>query len=254
MRVHRGLYIGTSGWNYPHWKDTFYAGVKRKEWLHHYAQRFMSVEVNSTFYRLQELKTFRRWHEETPQDFRFTIKGNRFLTHRKKLLDPHEPIQRERARASGLGNKLAVVVWQTPGNFHKNVPRLREFVRALRRWPETRHAVEFRHPSWFETEISDILGDAGIANCLSDAADWPMWDTVTTDLVYCRLHGHNQTYNSEYEDASIEEWAGRVRHWLSEKRDVHIYFDNDAETRAPRDAMRLLDALDDHGRTQEPQD
>jgi uncharacterized protein YecE (DUF72 family) len=235
--------IGTSGWNYSHWKNTFYSGVKRKDWLRHYAKLFGSVEVNATFYRLQERKTFERWREETPSGFRFTIKGNRFLTHNKKLHDPLESIRRERERASALGDKLAVVVWQLPGNLHKHPESLRGFVGALKRWPETRHTIEFRHSSWFDAEIAEILSDSGIANCWSDAADWPMWDTVTTDLVYCRLHGHPLTYASEYGEASIREWADRARLWLSRKRYVYVYFDNDAETHAPKDALRLLHTL-----------
>lgn len=252
VQVHRGLNIGTSGWNYTHWKDTFYSGVKRKDWLRHYAEQFRSVEVNATFYRLQERKTFERWREETPSGFRFSIKGNRFLTHNKKLSDPVESVRRERERASGLGDKLAVVVWQLPGNLHKNAGRLRGFVEALGRWSETRHTIEFRHPSWFDAETGDILSDAGIANCWSDAADWPMWDAVTTDLVYCRLHGHTRTYVSEYDEASIRQWADRIRLWLSERREVHIYFDNDAEAHAPQDARRLMNALGDLGNSRRP--
>lgn len=103
-------YIGTSGWSYRTWKDSFYAGVRQKDWLRFCAERFTGIEVNATFYRLQERSTFERWRDETPGDFRFAIKGNRFLTHNKKLADPVRSIQLERERARGLGNKLAAVV------------------------------------------------------------------------------------------------------------------------------------------------
>ncbi len=190
-------YIGTSGWNYDAWKAGFYRGVPRRQWLAYCATRFTALEVNATFYRLPSHATFRRWREATPPGFRFAIKGHRYLTHNKKLADPLPAIRRERARAGGLGEKLAAVVWQLPEHFHKHLERLEGFARALARgWAEVRHAVEFRHPSWFDPEVAACLAQYGIANCQSDAADWPRWDAVTTDMVYVRLHGREVTYAS----------------------------------------------------------
>jgi uncharacterized protein YecE (DUF72 family) len=114
-------YIGTSGWNYRSWKESFYAGIPQKDWLHFCAERFSAIEVNATFYRLQEKKTFARWRDETPAHFRFAIKGNRYLTHNKKLADPLPSIGLERERAKTLGNKLAAVVWQMPHRFRKDI-------------------------------------------------------------------------------------------------------------------------------------
>lgn len=233
-------YIGTSGWNYKSWKDGFYAGVRQRDWLRFCAQRFTAIEVNATFYRLQEKSTFERWRDETPDDFRFAIKGNRFLTHNKKLADAAGSVRLDRERARGLGNKLAAVVWQMPRFLRKNIGRLRDFAAALSGWPETRHALEFRHASWFDEEVADCLRAHRLAVCISDAADWPMWDAVTTDVVYIRLHGHTRTYASAYSAAALERWANRVCVWLTEGRDVHVYFDNDAEGAAPRDTLRLI--------------
>lgn len=233
------LFIGTSGWNYDHWKQ-FYSSVKRKDWLHCYAERFNTVEVNATFYRLQNTQTFRRWSDETPPHFRFCIKGNRYLTHNKKLNDPVECIAIERERALGLGGKLAVVLWQLPGTFHKHIERLRNFTAALKHWDEARHAIEFRHPSWFDDEVADCLGEYEIANCQSDASNWPMWDVVTTDLVYVRLHGHTRTYISAYSTSALTSWASKIRKWCRNGQSAYVYFDNDAEGMAPRDAKRLM--------------
>ena len=233
-------YVGTSGWSYDAWRDDFYRGVPRKDWLRFCAERFTAIEVNATFYRLQSRETFRRWRNETPDDFRFAIKGNRFLTHNKKLADPLPAIRIERDRASGLGNKLAVVVWQLPHNFHKHMDRLEGFVRALRRWQRPRHAIEFRHESWFDAEVADCLREFRVAVCQSDAADWPLWDAVTTDLVYVRLHGHAVTYASGYSESQLREWATKIHRWGRKGFDVHVYFDNDAFGRAPRDALRLM--------------
>lgn len=234
-----GLFIGTSGWNYDHWKNKFYAGVKRAAWLRHYAGKFNAVEVNATFYRLQKPETLRRWYDETPEDFRFAIKGNRYLTHNKKLKDPEESIELERNNARALERKLAVVLWQLPGNLHKDIQRLRTFARSLLTWDDVRHTIEFRHRSWFDRETAACLEEFGIANCQSDAADWPMWTAVTTDLVYVRLHGHTRTYASAYRHDALQRWAGSIKAWRRTGHPVHVYFDNDGEGAAPRDALKL---------------
>ena len=155
--------------------------------------------------------------------------------------------QRERARA--LGEKLAVVVWQLPPRFKKRMDRLAGFVAALARWDSTRHAIEFRHPSWFDEEVAATLARHRIAACQSDAADWPLWEAVTTDLVYIRLHGHTRTYASAYSTALLTRWAARIRAWRGEGRAVHVYFDNDAEGAAPYDALRLMRLLKLHPAT-----
>lgn len=234
-----GLYIGTSGWNYDEWKDGFYAGVRRKDRLGHYARQFNAVEVNATFYRLQRPRTLEQWRDQTPDEFRFAIKGNRYLTHNKKLRDPHEPVRLERDNARPLASRLSAVLWQLPGNLEKNQDRLQRFCEALGQWDQVRHAVEFRHTSWFDEETAQCLADHGIANCQSDAADWPLWDAVTGDLVYIRLHGHTRTYASRYSTASLRQWANAISRWRSESRTVHVYFDNTDEGAAPGDAIKL---------------
>lgn len=236
-------YIGTSGWNYPSWRGSFYEGRPAREWLVYCAARFSAIEVDATFYRLQSVETFRRWRSQTPVDFRFAIKGHRYLTHNKKLADPLPAIRLERERAAGLGAKLAAVVWQLPHNLHRNVERLEGFARALRCWRRVRHAIEFRHPSWFDQDVAACLRRYRIAACQSDAADWPLWDAVTADLVYVRLHGHTLTYASNYSEAALKAWAAKARRWMAEGRDVHVYFDNDAYGNAPRNALRLIELL-----------
>lgn len=243
MSRHGRAYIGTSGWNYPHWRADFYAGVSPREWLAFCANHFNAVEVNATFYRLQARETFEKWAAQTPEHFRFSIKGNRYLTHNKKLKDPEGPIQKEKEQADALGDKLAAVVWQLPGNFKKRLDRLEAFASALGTWSGVRHALEFRHSSWFDDEVADCLRAHRLGVCQSDAADWPLWGAVTTDMVYVRLHGHTRTYASAYSGSALHRWARQVRGWLAEGRDVHVYFDNDAEGAAPRDALRLMDHL-----------
>ncbi len=242
-------YVGTSGWNYDSWKDDFYAGIRRKDWLRFAASRFTGIEVNATFYRLQEQETFRRWGNETPADFRFAIKANRYLTHNKKLTNPLPSIRLERERAQGLGRKLAVVVWQLPRQLRKDMGRLEAFAKALKAWRRPRHTLEFRHDSWFDDQVAECLSRHRVAVCQSDAADWPMWDAVTTDLVYVRLHGHTRTYASSYSRRTLSGWADKIRRWLGEGREVHTYFDNDAEGAAPYNALELLELLAGSGKT-----
>jgi uncharacterized protein YecE (DUF72 family) len=237
-------FVGTSGWNYPAWREAFYGRCPQRRWLSFCAERFSAIEVNATFYRLQRRETFARWRAETPPHFRFAIKANRYLTHTRRLADPLPSIRLERDAAAGLGDKLAAVLWQLPQSFHRDLQRLQRFARALRHWRSVRHAIEFRHPSWFDDETAACLRAHDIAACQSDAADWPLWNAVTTDLVYVRLHGHTLTYASGYSDTQLRLWAARVRGWLAEGREVHVYFDNDAFARAPLDALRLLVRLE----------
>ncbi|MDX1483464.1 MAG: DUF72 domain-containing protein [Alphaproteobacteria bacterium] len=233
--------IGLSGWSYPAWKETFYAGVKRADWLTHASRRFPTLEVNGTFYREQKAATLQRWRQATPEDFVFAIKGHRFVTHRLRLADAEDALVRQRENARHLLPKLAAVLWQLPPGLKADPGRLGAFLAALADWSETRHAIEFRHESWFTGETERTLEDAGAANCISDAAAWPRWDAVTAPLVYLRLHGRPETYVSAYGRAALETWAARIADWRRAGRDVLAYFDNDAAGAAFVDAARLID-------------
>jgi uncharacterized protein YecE (DUF72 family) len=239
------ILIGTSGWSYEHWQERFYIGTAKKDWLKFYAERFSTVEVNGTFYRLQSPATFKRWFDATPPTFRFAIKANRYLTHNKKLLDPKPSVLIEKSHAEALGEKLAVVLWQLPDLLKKDLSRLKGFIGALQQWPEVRHSIEFRHPSWFDDQTTECLAQADIAVCLSDAETWPMWDCVTSNLVYMRLHGHARTYASSYGIAELAYWAERIVQWNKQGKDVHVYFDNDAECAAPFNALSLRALLEE---------
>jgi uncharacterized protein YecE (DUF72 family) len=236
-------YIGTSGWNYKSWRDGFYGDTPQKQWLRFCAEHFSAIEVNGTFYRLQPQSTFEKWRDETPEGFPFAIKGHRYVTHNKKLLDVEESMIRCRENATPLGEQLAAVVWQLPARLKKDVERLQKFVKILEGWKSTRHAIEFRDKTWFDDQVAECLTKHAVAVCMSDAPDWPMWGQVTTDLVYIRLHGHTRKYASSYSKPALITWATRVRGWLKENRDVHVYFDNDAEGAAPNNALTLLDML-----------
>jgi uncharacterized protein YecE (DUF72 family) len=232
-------YIGTSGWVYRSWREHLYADAPTKNWLGIAARTFGALEINGSFYKQISPATYARWRAETPHDFRFALKAHRFVTHYKRLRDAEPSIVLLRDQARSLGDKLTAVVWQLRSDFAVDLARLDAFLRALRLWPDARHALELRHRSWFTPAVEDRLGDARVAVCISDAPDFPMWRAVTTDVVYVRLHGHTRKYASRYSAASLRRWAGDVERWLAEGRDVHVYLDNDAEGHAVRDALAL---------------
>lgn len=228
---------------YDAWKEGFYGKRPKRTWLNYIGECMTGVEVDATFYRQQKRETYERWASEVPPDFKFAVRGHRYISHRKKLVEPEEPLKRVREQAEGLGPKLGVMLWQLPPFMRVNVERLRSFGEALQSWTTTRHAMEFRHESWFTDEVAGVLSQYNLANTISDAGSFPIWQAVTTDFVYVRLHGNPYTYASRYEDPALDWWAIKIRQWLEERRTVHVYFDNDAHGHAPHDALRLLDRL-----------
>jgi uncharacterized protein YecE (DUF72 family) len=233
-------FIGTSGWMYDRWRRDFYAGLPRDRWLRHCGERFSALEINATHYRLQRRSTFEGWRAAVPAGFVFAVKAHRYLTHSRLLTEPVGPVRLERERAAGLGPALGAVLWQLPARLRLDEARLETFAAALAaEWP-TRHTIEFRDRSWFVPGVAERLRRHGIAVCISHAARWPMWEKVTADFVYLRLHGHPHTYVSAYGADGLRPWADRIERWLGSGLDVHAYFDNDAEGAAPHDAERLL--------------
>lgn len=232
-----GPLIGTSGWSYEDWKDDFYAGVPRARWLEHYAGCFDAVEINASFYHTLKPATLEGWRLRTPGSFRFCLKASRYITHIQRLEMTDDSLSRLRAQVETLGNKVAVVLWQLPQGLSRDLDLLERFARRLDDWTNVRHAVEFRNSTWFEDEVAQCLSAHRLAAVQSHAADWPLWSAVTTDLVYIRLHGGVRTYHSAYSKATLARWSERVRQWLAEGREVHVYFDNTAAGHALRNAV-----------------
>ncbi len=236
-------YIGTSGWSYPAWRAGFYQGVPQRRWLAHCAVHFTAVEVNATFYRTMKPEIPARWRDDTPAGFGFAVKGHRGATHLRRLRDAGESVQATRDGIAPLGDRIAAVLWQLPPNLKAESGLLGDFANVLAAWPEVRHVLEFRHESWFTDATARLMADHGLVNCLSDSPRWPLWDAVTAEVVYVRLHGHETLYVSAYGEVGLRPWADRVAAWLAEGRDVHVYFDNDAEGAAPYDALTLMDMI-----------
>ena len=235
MALKDKIHIGTSGWSYPHWKTCFYAHIAQKNWLAHYATQFNTVEINASFYRLQSPQTFQKWCAQTPDEFRFSLKANRYLTHTKRLNDPLDSVLIEKKHAQFLHPKLACVLWQLPKNQTKDMPKLQQFIHALTHWREVKHVIEFRHQSWYDDETNELLALHNVTPCISDAADWPIWLTISNDLIYIRLHGHTQTYASHYTKSQLKQWTKRI----ANHNNAWVYFDNDAECAAIENAIEL---------------
>ncbi len=244
----RKLLIGTSGYNYSHWGGgVFYPqGVPQREWLEFYTRHFDTVELNVTFYRLVKKAVFEGWHRRTPTDFLFAVKGSRYITHTKRLVDCDDAVQRFSENAQGLEQKLEVVLWQLPPRFVCDKRRLATFCRLLERCPvmrETRHTFEFRHDSWFVPEIAQLLESHRFSLCISDSPNLPSGEIVTTDFIYLRFHGSQSLYGSKYTDEELAQWAQKAQAWLDQGRSVYAYFNNDVSGYAIENARRLREML-----------
>jgi uncharacterized protein YecE (DUF72 family) len=236
-------YVGTSGWVYKGWREHLYADTPVRRWLEVASRTFDALEINGSFYTQIKPETYARWRTETPDGFKFAVKGHRFVTHYKRLRDCGDSVARLRDQAIALGDKLAAVVWQLPASFQRDDARLDDFLRTLETWCVP-HALELRHRSWFVPEVAARLRDENVAVCMGDAPDFPMWREVTSNLVYVRLHGHTRKYHSSYSTPSLRAWAADIERWVGEGRDVQVYFDNDAEGHAVRNAATLRALLD----------
>ncbi|HEX5911346.1 MAG TPA: DUF72 domain-containing protein, partial [Thermoleophilaceae bacterium] len=235
--------VGCSGWNYRDWRGDFYPeGVPAKRWLEAYAERFDTVEVNTTFYRLAKRPAVERWVEQTPPGFTFTVKASRYMTHMKRLRDLEPALKRfyEPLRPLADAGRLGPVLWQLPGDFERDDERLAGLLGLL---PEGRHALEFRHPSWFAPAVLDRLRDHGVALVIGDHPERPFQrHELTADWTLVRFHWGRRGRRGNYSDSEIATWARRLAQWRR-RADVYAYFNNDWEGFAPRNALTLAARL-----------
>lgn len=240
------VHIGTSGWHYRHWTGAFYPeDLPPSRFLSYYAGRFQTAEVNSSFYRLPSEKTVIAWRDGTPDNFLFTVKASRYLTHMKKLKDPAEPLAAFLQRADLLGSKLGPVLVQLPPNWRCNCERLRSFLDILP--PGHRFAFEFRDPSWFTEAVYKHLEDSNAALCIYHLQGFRSPRIMTADFTYIRLHGPGDAYRGNYSTRDLCGWAGAISVWRREGREVFCYFDNDQHGYAAANALELQNMLDGTG-------
>ncbi len=239
----RPALIGCSGWNYRDWRGTFYPEREpQRRWLECYAERFDTVEINNTFYRLPRREAVEGWTRQTPEDFTFAVKASRYLTHIKRLTDLGEGIRRFYAPLAPMieAGKLGPVLWQLPANFHRDDARLEGWLQAL---PPGMHTIEFRHESWFAEPVMAALRAHGVALTIGDHPDRPFQSQeATASWRFVRFHYGARGRAGNYSATEIETWARRISQWRRETT-VYAYFNNDWRGFAPANALLLARRL-----------
>ena len=226
------LYVGTSGYSYKEWKGSFYPEkIPAKEMLHFYSERLSTVEINATFYRMPQKSMLENWKEQVPSTFRFSLKAPQLVTHFKRIKEADEDTKYFLETASVLADQLGVMLFQLPPNFKKDLPRLESFLSHLPEQP--RAAFEFRHPTWFDDDVLDLLRSKNRALCISDTDDLPVNHIdKTADWGYLRLR------RVEYTDANLKDWLKRVRDqgW----KETFVFFKHEDEGTGPKLAAQFL--------------
>jgi uncharacterized protein YecE (DUF72 family) len=231
---------GTSGYSYDHWREVFYPkGMKTGDRLAYYAEHFPAVELNVTHYRLPDRDVFSSWRAQTPDDFRFVLKGSRLITHFKRLLDPKDAVREFFDHASGLRDKLECVLWQLPPKMPADAGRLDAFCEVVGHVSPVRQAFEFRNDTWFAEEVYDVLRRHGCALCVAHSPERKPREVLTAPFTYLRFHGGEKMYDSDYTDQELARWARLARRWLKAGTDVYAFFNNDPHGYAVEDARGL---------------
>ncbi|MBN2295505.1 MAG: DUF72 domain-containing protein [Pirellulales bacterium] len=236
-----GVHVGTSGWTYDDWSGPFYPSeVKGTDRLRFYSERFDTVEVNASFYRTPSQPMIDAWNRRLGADFHLVVKGLRVVTHFKKLRDCEEPLQGFLERVLQL-RSLRVILWQLPPSLHKDYSRLDDFLTGLPR--QVRHAVEFRHESWWDGDIVELLTKHGAAFVALSHPELPQTVHVTGDFLYVRFHGRGEElYRYDYSDEELADWVGRLGPHLP-GRELYGFFNNDYGANAPKNAAVFRELL-----------
>jgi uncharacterized protein YecE (DUF72 family) len=232
------LRIGCSGWNYPHWRERFYPhGVPERRWLEFYAERFDTVEINATFYRLPRRSAAAGWAEQTPAGFTFAVKASRYLTHVRRLRDLEPGVARFMDRIEPLAEagKLGPLLWQLPPNLKRDDERL---AAALGRLPCGQHAFEFRHESWLVPDVFELLREHAAALVVGDSKRRPEQPLEpTAPFAYVRFHDGRRGRNGNYSGSEIAEWTRRLAR--VDANPIYVYYNNDWAGYALQNALAL---------------
>jgi uncharacterized protein YecE (DUF72 family) len=233
-------FLGCSGFYYNHWKGLFYPDkLSKTQWLQYYTTKFNTVEVNSTFYRFPTEKLLQGWYNKTPADFKFTVKANRLITHTHKFHNTQETTSRFYQTTKTLKEKLACVLFQLPPFVHKNIELLQTIADQMDF--EVVNVLEFRHESWWCSEVYDFLRQKGLVFCSVSSSDLPEDLIKTANAVYVRFHGKNGWYQGDYPEKALQEWAQKIQ--SAEAKQVYCYFNNDINAYAPKNCATLKNLL-----------
>ncbi len=235
----KNLYIGTSGFYYEDWKGIFYPkDLPKSKFFEYYVKEFDTVELNSTFYHLPKLKTVEHWASMVGEEFLFSIKAYRGITHYKKLKDVKEDVYLFLHLIKALKEHLGIILFQLPPSLKKDTTLLSEFLYILPAGYS--YAVEFRDKSWWDEEVFELLERYDVAFCIHDFGKKTSPIVATSKNVYIRFHGTNGRYKGSYEDDYLKEWSLKIKSFLKKGKRVFCYFNNDFEGAAIFDARRLL--------------
>jgi len=239
--------VGTSGWQYDHWDGRFYPEeLPKRRWGEYYRQQFPVVEINATFYHLPRLTTVRKWQMEAPEGFRYVVKGSRYITHIRRLQNCAEPVATLLERIVPLRPSLLALLWQLPPNMERDDQRLGRFLELLPRaldGANLRHAIEFRHRSWWQQPVFDLLAAHDATLVWVSSANMPADLTVTAGFTYARFHGLEGGWRHDYTDDELRPFADALR---SAGYDGVAFFNNDGDACAPQNAKRFAQMLGDY--------
>jgi uncharacterized protein YecE (DUF72 family) len=232
------IYIGTSGWQYYHWKVKFYPeNLPSKDFLRFYSKYFNTVEINTSFYHFTKKSTFEKWEKAVNKNFLFSIKLHRFFTHFRKLKlnkDDKRILKETIESYKVLGKNLGPILIQLPPSLKKDLNVLEKFFKNFR---NLRLAIEFRHKSWLDKETYNFLKEKKVAFVISDSPRWPTDIVKTTDFVYIRFHGKPHLFASKYEKEELQRYAKEIK--KLKPKTLFAYFNNDAEGYAVEDALEF---------------
>jgi len=234
------IHIGTSGWSYEHWNGVLYPhSLAPWNRILYYTQTFQTVELNSSFYKWPQLSAFKSWQRSLPPGFLLSVKAPRHLTHTKRLYAPERWIERIKAGWHELGDKRAVFLVQLSAQFTFDIQRLHYFLQQVPPWIQL--TFEFRHASWHQEVVFQLLEQYKAAYCIMSGANLPCVLRATAPFVYIRMHGPDQQhlYGGSYSDNDLTCWAQRIREWAQQGKDIFIYFNNDGGGNAVRNAIKL---------------
>lgn len=234
------IWVGTSGWSYPGWRRLFYPPeLKPADWLEYYATRFSTVEINMTFYRSPKPETLRNWLAKVPENFTFTLKASRQITHLKKLKKVEHDLEHLAFLAGQLRNRLGCLLYQLPPSLTIDLDLLSEFLSSL---PSGfRHVIEFRHPSWYEPKVYDLLSQHRVTFCVVSSGRVPPELVVTSETAYFRFHGLTGGYRYRYSEEELSLWSEKIS--SLKVKECYVYFNNDYRAHAVYNALSLKKML-----------
>lgn len=238
------LYIGCSGFSYSHWKNIFYPNeLSKNKWLEYYAEHFNTLELNVTFYRLPSENTFLKWYNNTPKNFIFSVKGSRFITHIKKLSNCEKATENFFNNVLLLKDKLGAILWQFPPTFEYDINTLEVFIKNINKY-NVKNCFEFRNSSWICNETIELCKFYNISLCLADWPDFLKNTPLTANYIYMRRHGKSGSYASCYTKNELMEDANFIKAHYINKEAIFIYFNNDFNAYAPKNALQLKNLIE----------